>query len=174
MRGLIGATLIAAAAAGGLYAQASMTPEAACAVPMVASPPWVGWDRPVPLVAADRPGAKPVAMLVPGRAASVTLAPSRDVAFVATPTRTPAPVSYGGMMQLNVPVAGTYRVAIGAPAWIDMVSGGQVVASVAHDHGPACSGIVKTVDFALSAGPATIEFSGAPTPVATAMAVRVS
>jgi hypothetical protein len=172
MRGLIWAAMLASMGAP-LAAQGS-APEPVCAVPMVAPAPWMGWTHPTPLVAAEQPGPAPFATLVPGRAATVTLAPAREVVFVVAPEKPSGPLGYGGMMTLKVPIAGHYRVAIGAHAWIDMVSGGQVVASAAHDHGPACSGIVKTVDFDLPAGIATIELSGAPTPVTTAMVVRVS
>ncbi len=166
-RMIAAATLMAAAAP--LAAQ-----EPACAVPLVAPAPWARWSRPAPLVAAEKPGPSRFAMLRPGRAATVTLAPDRAVVFVVTPAKPLGPIGYGGMVMLAVPVAGIYRIAIGAPAWIDMVSAGRSLASAAHDHGPACSGIVKTVDFALPAGAATIELSGASTPVTTVMVVRVS
>lgn len=172
MRGTIGAAMLMVTAVP-LAAQ-DPAPAPACAVPMVAPAPWIGWRNPAPLVAAEAADARPAAILAPGVAASVTLAPERQVAFAVAPGKPGRPISYGGMITLSVPVAGTYRVALGAPAWIDMVRGGMAVVSVAHDHGPACSGIVKMVDFVLPAGPATIELSGAPTPVATTMVVRVS
>ena len=171
MRGMIGAVVLVAGAP--LFAQGA-SPESGCALPLAAPAPWIGWRDPAPLIAAEKPDVRPSAVLAPGRPASVTLAPSHDIAFSVTPAKPAGPTSYGGMLTLTVPTAGTYRVAIGAPAWIDMVSGGQAVAAVAHDHGPACSGIVKMVDFVLPAGAATIELSGAPTPVTTVMAVRVS
>lgn len=172
MRGTIGAAMLMAAATP-LAAQGPVAAPA-CALPMVPPAPWVRWNDPAPLVAAERAGVRPAARLAPGVAASVTLAPTHQVAFALPPSRAGGASGYGGMITLVVPVAGTYRVALGAPAWIDMVSGGATIASTAHRHGAACSGIVKLVDFVLPAGTATIELSGAPTPVATAMVVRVS
>jgi hypothetical protein len=171
MRGLIGAALLVA---GAPLAAQDQAPAASCAAPLVAPAPWAGWSNPAPLVVAEKPGAQPFATFVPGRAVSVTLARARDVVFAVPPAKPVTATSYGGMVMLTVPAAGTYRVAIGAAAWIDMVSGGQSIASVAHSHGAPCSGIVKMVDFVLPAGTATIELSGAPTPVTTAMVVRVS
>jgi hypothetical protein len=55
--------------------------------------------------------------------------------------------------------AGTYAVAVSLGAWIDVARDGQVLRSVAHDHGPACSTIRKIVDFRLEPGTYTITLS---------------
>ena len=54
----------------------------------------------------------------------------------------------------------SYRVALGGKAWIDVVRGGAAVASVAHGHGPACTGVTKMVEFILAPGTYTVQLSG--------------
>ena len=57
---------------------------------------------------------------------------------------------------------GTYRVALGAGAWVDMLRDGKAIASTAHGHGPACSGIRKIVDFPLTPGSYVLQLAGSP------------
>ncbi|TPG22312.1 hypothetical protein EAH87_00360 [Sphingomonas koreensis] len=54
----------------------------------------------------------------------------------------------------------TYRVALSEKAWADVVSGPRVIKSIAHTHGPACSGITKVVDFPLKRGRYTLHITG--------------
>ena len=56
--------------------------------------------------------------------------------------------------------AGTYRVALGTSAWIDVVRAGRALPSQAHGHGPACTGIRKIVDFRLTPGRYVLQLSG--------------
>jgi len=41
-----------------------------------------------------------------------------------------------------------------------VVSGGKAAASVAHSHGPDCSGVRKMVDFPLTPGTYTLQIAG--------------
>jgi homogentisate 1,2-dioxygenase len=50
-------------------------------------------------------------------------------------------------------------VALGSGAWIDVLKGKAAMASVAHGHGPDCSGIRKMVDFRLSPGRYTLQIA---------------
>ena len=52
-----------------------------------------------------------------------------------------------------------YRIALGSGAWIDLISNGKPVISIAHGHGPACTGIRKMVDFDLKPGHYTLQIS---------------
>ncbi len=45
-------------------------------------------------------------------------------------------------------------------AWIDVVRDGKPLESIAHGHGPACSGIRKIVDFALQPGRYLVSIDG--------------
>lgn len=68
---------------------------------------------------------------------------------------------FGGSAAFTVATAGTYRVALGGPVWVDVVQGTATVASTAHGHGPACSAIRKTVDFDLTPGRHVLQISNA-------------
>ena len=106
--------------------------------------------------------AKPVARpLGPGVATALTLSPATGVTFALPPEHAPAPDSFATVAPLSIAVAGTYRIALGAGAWIDLVHDGKAVPSVAHTHGPDCSGIRKIVDFTLTPGTYQLQLSGA-------------
>ena len=78
-------------------------------------------------------------VLVPGKAAQVALQQGKDG-------------KYSGKATVDVPSAGTYAVSLGSAAWIDLAENGQVISSIGHGHGPACSGIRKIVRFTLHPG----------------------
>ena len=96
-----------------------------------------------------------------GMGNGLMLQPVEKVAYAPAPSRAPKPGSFGGTYQVNLTAAGTYRVALGSGAWIDVVRDGKALASTAHTEGPACSGIRKIVDFALTPGSYTLQLSGA-------------
>ena len=81
--------------------------------------------------------------------------------------------SHGGLVGFSVTEAGTYRVALGSGAWIDVVRGGKAAASTAHGHGPACSGVRKTVDFPLTPGRYILQIAGNGTPSIAVMVTRL-
>lgn len=87
-----------------------------------------------------------------------------DPALSPAPAKPPAKGTYGGSVWFEVKTAGTYRVSLGAPAWIDVLRGGKSVASTAHGHGEPCSPIVKRVDFALTPGRYALQLSGSKAP----------
>lgn len=90
-----------------------------------------------------------------------------EVRFDVQPAKSPAAGSYAIVLPLDVKKAGIYRLALSAPAWLDVVRGGKVLESVAHTHGPPCTGIRKIVDFDLKPGSYTVQISGAKEPSAT-------
>ncbi|OYW50876.1 MAG: hypothetical protein B7Y36_11430 [Novosphingobium sp. 28-62-57] len=59
---------------------------------------------------------------------------------------------HAGSAMVTIDAAGTYAVALGSAAWIDVVKDGALLTSTGHGHGPACSGIRKIVRFALQPG----------------------
>lgn len=89
------------------------------------------------------------------------LQPSDKVRFVLAPERAPAAGTFSGVLRFTVATPGTYRIALSAGSWIDVVRDGKTVASVAHTEGPACSGIRKIVDFPLQPGTYALQLSGA-------------
>lgn len=122
------------------------------------------WISPSPLAAATAVTVLDRAQLQLGRAYQVTLSRTPEVAYLVQPEKPGGSVSYGGLLAVTVPRAGTYRVALGSSAWLDVLTDGAPVASTAHGHGPACSGVRKMVTFPLSAGRHVIQVSanGAP------------
>lgn len=118
------------------------------------------WMHPAPLIAATDGAELEHAVFQLGESATVRLAATPDVRFAHVPEKPGDKVSSGGMVTLDVPATGTYRIMLGNRVWLDVVQEGQTVASTQHQHGPECSGIVKMVDFPLKAGHAVLQFSG--------------
>lgn len=96
-----------------------------------------------------------------GKARDLALSAAATITYALAPERAPGAGTFGIVVPLSVDRAGTYRVALGAGAWIDVVRDGRALTSVTHMEGPACSGIRKIVDFALEPGTYAIQLSGA-------------
>ncbi|MDQ2878738.1 MAG: homogentisate 1,2-dioxygenase, partial [Pseudomonadota bacterium] len=110
--------------------------------------------------AARRAGTE-AALLQPGVRADVTLLPVARIVHAVPPHKAPAAGTFGGLLGIMTARAGTYRIALGAPAWIDLVGAdGKALPPVAHGHGPDCSGIRKIVDFALQPGRYVVQIDG--------------
>ena len=145
--GVMIAGLAAALLPGAAHAQ-----EVVCVMAAPPPPELAGWAARTPLPAArDAKGLRRAA-LVPGAAIDAALLPTPDVHYVVRPEKPGGSVSYGGLYALVISRPGTYRVALGAGAWIDLLKGKKAVVSTAHGHGPDCSGIRKMVDFPLARG----------------------
>lgn len=159
-------------------AAAQMAPAeaAACpATPAALPPELAGWPDRTPLTAAtkaSRPTLAP-AQLALGKAVDLALRPTPEVAYPLRPAKPGGTVSHGGLAGFAVTEAGTYRVALGAGAWIDVVRGGKAAESTAHGHGPACSGVRKMVDFALTPGRYILQIAGNGTPTIPVMVTRL-
>ncbi len=161
--GLIGPT--------GLVAQA---PEPPCPATAPALPPELaGWATKAAITAAAqaRDGAKSV--LAPGQAATIALLPTPQVRYPAQPAKAGDGASHGGLVSFAVATPGTYRVALGAGAWIAVAQRGSLLASVGHGHGPACSGVRKMVDFALRPGRYVLEIAASAQPSLDVMIARL-
>ncbi|OYY65388.1 MAG: hypothetical protein B7Y49_06560 [Sphingomonas sp. 28-62-11] len=61
---------------------------------------------------------------------------------------------------ITVANPGSYTLALGNAAWIDVASSGSTLVSTGHGHGPACSGIRKMVTFDLLPGRYAMRLSG--------------
>jgi len=146
-------------AATGQTAQSDCPPEAK---PLPAE--LANWTSRTVLTAADRTSALNAAALRPGHAVALSLQPTPDVDYALSPERPPGPASHGGMARVTIERAGTYRVALGSAAWIDVVRDGKALASVGHGHGPACSDIRKMVDFRLEPGAYVLQIAGSAAP----------
>lgn len=112
----------------------------------------------------------PADMQLPiGQARTARLEPVAAIAFASPPERAPAAGSFGKMLRFTVEHAGSYRVALGARAWIDVVKDSKPIASTAHGHGPRCSSIRKMVSFDLAPGTYVLQLSGADAPGITVL-----
>lgn len=118
------------------------------------------WTSKKPLIAATDVASAGRTVLVPGTAIDLALADTPSVTYVVRPSHPGGSVSHGGMLTFKVDSPGTYRVAIGSGAWLDVIGDNGALESIAHGHGPNCSGIHKMVDFALQPGSYVLQVAG--------------
>lgn len=146
--------------------------EAACAAPEELSASLAGWRETAPLTAAGDRKALKKAPLALGKAAEVALLQTPKVAYPVRPAKPGGTVSYGGLLRFSVAEEGVYRVALGAAPWVDVVKDGVALPSVAHGHGPECSGIRKMVDYQLTQGDYVLQIAANGTETVTVMVAR--
>lgn len=132
---------------------------AQCAAPADLPAPMASWRNPVALKAATDGKGAARAMLTPGRTVTLALLPTPKVAYPVRPAKPGGSVSHGGLASFTVKEAGTWRVALGSGAWVDVISDGKAATSTAHGHGPDCSGIRKMVDYDLKPGRYTLQIA---------------
>lgn len=128
-----------------------------------------GWSGAVPRNAAASAEAASGVALTVGQAARLRLVPVAGLRHAVRPEKPGGPGSHGGLAGFTVERAGVYRVALGSAAWVDVVRGGMAATSIAHGHGPACSGIRKIVNFRLSPGRYLLQVAGSGEPVVAVM-----
>lgn len=163
----------------GVLAQAESKPAAMgamqhaedCAAPVAPSGELSTWIAAKPFVASG--DAAKLTPLAVGQAADVTLIQTARVKYALRPEKPGGSVSYGGMIAIDVAEAGTYRVALGSGAWIDLIKDGAAVASTAHGHGPACTGVRKAVDFPLTPGRYTLQIAANGDPQVRVLVARL-
>jgi len=140
-------------------ASAAMEEPVACSVPAELAQPFLSWRDPIALQAASTRKGTAKANLSAGQAAALTLLPTPEVAYVLRPEKPGGSISFGGLARFVVPTAAVWRVALGSGVWVDVVKDGKAQPSVAHGHGPQCSGIRKMVDYELQPGSYTLQIS---------------
>lgn len=167
----VGCVLLASMALAGPVLAQEQPPV--CAAPVAPSGELAAWASPGDRVAATDVAGLPAAMLAIGEAARVKLLPTPAVRYPLRPEKPGGSVSFGGLVRLHVSAPGTYRIALGSGAWIDLVAEGKAVASTAHGHGPDCSGIRKMVDFPLETGDYTLQIAANGADAITVLAVKL-
>ena len=138
-----------------VFTAAAPVAPISCAPPA----PLAGWATP----AVARPGT-PVTI---GKAVRLMLQP--DPRLAVAPGKQPRSGSFGIGADFVVTNVGKYRIALGQPAWIDVIRAGKSLESVAHAHGAACAGVAKMVDFDLTPGRYTLQLSGSAASSTTVM-----
>jgi hypothetical protein len=133
-----------------------------------------GWVVHDPVTAATTATDVAKAQILIGQGTNVTLTPQAQVTYIVAPEKPAKPESMGGLLGFTVQVAGTYRVALSAGAWIDILHDGKAVASTAHGHGQPCSSIKKTVDFTLTPGKYVVQVVGNAAPRLSLMVAHAS
>jgi hypothetical protein len=159
-----------AALAWPLAAHAQMAPPSqmkATAAPACAAmdeglpPELAAWPSKVALTGAKGVSDLDKAVLNPGQAYLATLAATPDVTYVVKPEKPGDAASKGGIFAIDIPTAGSYIIALGSAAWIDVLKGDGVQTSAGHSHGPACSTVRKMVTFDLQPGRHVVQISSA-------------
>ena len=169
--GVVGAIGLAALVPATAFAQGA---GANCAATEVMLPAELaGWDDRTSLPAAATEQNVAMAELIPGRGAALALRPTPEVRYPVRPAKPGGSVSHGGLARFTADKAGIWRIALGSGVWIELVRNGKALPSVAHGHGPICTGIRKMVDFALEPGRYLIEIAGNGQPVLPVMVVRL-
>lgn len=135
-------------------ARAAEQPQEACAT---VAEPWR--DARNLRAASDRPGLDG-ARFTPGEAVLFALRPDGEVAYLTLPQGAGEAASFGGLASFSIARAGTYRVGLSEPVWVDVAQDGKPAETVRFGPGPACSGIRKAVVFDLEAGEHVLELSG--------------
>lgn len=130
----------------------------------IAAAPFESWQR----ATSVRTGA----VLKLGEAARVSLVPLAEARLPAELRKASNRGGFAGHVTVQIVEGGTYSIALGDRGWIDLERGRTTLPSIAHRHGPACSGITKIVDFSLQPGSYAIQVSGIAQPSTTVMIVR--
>lgn len=107
------------------------------------------------------PAAQSGADLTVGQAMDFALVAVDTISFEIPPERAPAAGTFGATANVTVPPEGELQFSLSDEAWIDVVQDGHAVKSTGFSGVKTCPGIRKSVRFKLSAGPATIQLSGA-------------
>lgn len=107
------------------------------------------------------------------KAATIRLHKQGVVRFRAPPGQSRMPQDpHAGIMAVEIPSAGRWRVSASAPVWIDVVGPAGMVQSVSHGRMAPCTSIRKVVEFDLQPGRHWIQLSGNPGPQLRLMVSR--
>jgi len=157
MRLLVLATLVVA---NDLSAQTNRDGNADCDASAPAPADLAGGAARTPVTAATTRQELDHAVLTLDRGVDAILHPMTGVEYAIVPERPGEADGHGGMFVFDVPDAGRYRVAVGTPAWVDVVEDGRMIASAGHSRGADCSDVHKVVIFALQPGRHLLQVSG--------------
>ena len=155
------------------FASPAFAQQAAPACPAL-PPELAAWATGTPVTAGTVPGDLAKAIVTVGSRADLALSPTPKVIFATAPNKAPAPTTNSGMASFTVATAGTYRVALGTSAWINVAKDGAFLKSAAHTHKLSCTGIRKMVDFTLAPGAYVLQIEGGRDAVAGVLIAQLS
>jgi hypothetical protein len=115
---------------------------------------------------------KSTPLLTPDRLYELQLGEQGEVSMLMAPGRKSVgdagyhgQARYAGLARLQLPRAGSYRISIDQPAWIDVLADGKMLDSSGFQGRPGCVAPHKIVQFTLPAGPQLVlQFSSASIP----------
>jgi hypothetical protein len=99
-----------------------------------------------------------------GVGARAHLEPVDQVRFPLPPERAPASGSYGAVLTLPAPPAGTYTVSLSAAAWVDVIQNGERIKPAGFSGARDCPNIRKTLKFKLQPTKTTLQLSNVAAP----------
>src|SRR6056297_51938 len=110
----------------------------------------LGGDR-ADVTAGDGAGASPDIRV--GEGYTVRLVPQEEMEFPTEPTRHMlAEGAFGGLMSIEVPVAGSYRISLTKASWVDLAAGDEMLESTDFSGRHGCEHLRKWVSYELEAG----------------------
>lgn len=133
-----------------------------------------GWNERQPLEAGKRENRLASATLEIGKGVDARLARTSEVRYPVRPEKPGGSVSYGGLFTFVVDQPGTYRVALGSGAWVDVLRDKAVIQSATFGRGPECTGVRKMVNFALEPGRYTLMIAANGEPDLPLLVTRLS
>jgi len=114
---------------------------------------------PVRVSAGAKPESAPI--LAADRLYRIALVPEEQVTFAAAPERKRGGAGTdAGLARLHIASAGSYRLALSQPFWVDMVQGGSLVSSARFTGSHGCNAPHKVVEYTLAAGDYILQISG--------------
>jgi hypothetical protein len=88
--------------------------------------------------------------VAPNRLYQLQLLPRSEVVFSVPPGKATATEgTYAGVVALNIPTSGSYRLAVDLPIWIDVAANGKLVPATDYEGQHNCSAPRKIVEFNL-------------------------
>jgi len=120
-------------------------------------------SQPHTMQAGKAPAAAP--LIQPDHFYALQLAPQPQVQFEAPPGKSMlADGAYAGVVKFTVPQAGSYRVSLDLPFWIDVIADGKLLPTQDFQ-GSRCDGPHKMVEFVMPAHQQLwLQFSGSTSP----------
>jgi hypothetical protein len=172
---LITIPILFALLAGSAFAQPEAKPAEAppaCAAIDAELPAHLaGWRERTPIETALNARQPLQPLLALGKGYEVALLNTPRLDFPHQSEKPGGSVAFAGLFSFTVETEGAYTVALGAPAWIDVLEDGKAVTPTSFGHGPICTSVRKMVVFRLKPGTHLLQLSASATSMLPMMIV---